>query len=198
MILPSFRRFVSRRRLWIAALIGAGALIALAPRAIAHTALVSTDPQDGAILAEPPVVVTLAFDEELLPGANNLAINLQDGTTVVSVPAEPTGRQVSIPWPDELGPGSYQVAYRVVSADGHPVAGAIWFTIGGPESIVAAQSRAASPVPVLTSVPAASAGPGSGQTGAPSSTTALALIVGGLAAAILAGISVPLRRRSRP
>src|SRR5699024_491541 len=35
-------------------------------------------------------------------------------------------------WPVDAGEGHYTLSYRVVSADGHPISGAITFTIGAP------------------------------------------------------------------
>ena len=37
---------------------------------------------------------------------------------------------LAAPWPAGLPDGVYQVAYRVVSRDGHPVIGANSFTVG--------------------------------------------------------------------
>lgn len=123
----------------------APAVLVLAPAANAHTGLVSSDPADGSVLQQAPQAVTLTFDEDLLPGASTLSINSSDGTVLKSTPVEPNGPSVSLPWPSGLGAGDYQVAYRVVSGDGHPVTGAISFTVAAAPDDAAASSTNASP-----------------------------------------------------
>ncbi|MFM8352446.1 MAG: copper resistance protein CopC [Actinomycetales bacterium] len=178
------------RQAWVRTLstllIAVSALVAMAPHAMAHTSLISSDPPDGARLDGPPAVVTLVFDEDLLPGANSVAINLQDGTTAVSLPIEPKGSRVLIPWPTGLDSGAYQVAYRVVSADGHPVTGAIWLTIDGSDSITPA------PAPAPASASGSSTS-GSSSSGVSIPVLLLLVVLGG------AGVIVTLvllRRRS--
>jgi len=114
-----------------------GWLVLIATPVDAHTSLVTSDPPDGAVLVTAPDAVTFTFDEPLLQGTNVVAINREDGTVVVSAPVAPDGTQVRLPWPADLGPGRYQVAYRVVSADGHPVTGAIWIQVQGRSTALA-------------------------------------------------------------
>jgi methionine-rich copper-binding protein CopC len=109
----------------------------------AHAQLISTTPVDGAVLPTAPDSVTFAFDADLLPGANTVSINDEKATSVFSARVQPEGASVTVPWPSMLPPGTYQVAYRVVSADGHPVLGAITITVGGARP--ASSSPAASP-----------------------------------------------------
>ena len=127
----------------------------------AHTELVSTDPADGAVLTAPPSRVTLTFSEDLLPGSNTISINRPDGSVAASASVEPNGSSVSMPWPADVTSGPVQIAYRVVSGDGHPVTGAIAITIAtaggasaGPASPLATpvtpeQTAAGSPVGVI-------------------------------------------------
>jgi len=54
-----------------------------------------------------------------------------EGELVLATEAEqtpPPGTDVIVPWPSDLPPGEYSVAFRVVSADGHPVTGQITFS----------------------------------------------------------------------
>jgi copper transport protein len=48
--------------------------------------------------------------------------------------AKPTSDSVSVDVPDDLGNGTYVVAWRVISADSHPIHGAFAFSIGEPAS----------------------------------------------------------------
>ena len=105
----------------------------------AHSKLVASDPGDGAVLTQAPQHVTLTFDEELVPSLANVAIIDAQGTVVSTANVEPQGARIQAPWPVAGGQGTYQVSYRVVSADGHPVMGAVTFTI--------AASSTAAPIP---------------------------------------------------
>ncbi|MDD2857502.1 MAG: copper resistance protein CopC [Candidatus Nanopelagicales bacterium] len=96
----------------------------------AHSKLVTSSPANGAVLATAPAAVSFTFDEPLLPGVDTISINDADGQNVSSTSVEPRGNTVSTNWPAGLPAGTYQVAYRIVSGDGHPVTGAITFSYG--------------------------------------------------------------------
>jgi methionine-rich copper-binding protein CopC len=128
----------------------------------AHSKLVSTSPSDGAVLTVAPDEVVLTFDENLLQGTNTISINDDLGNVIITTPAEPQGSTIRAPWPADLPPGTYQVAYRIVSADGHPVTGAFAFELAegtasaatvGPENTpsATAAARAASTAAVDSS-----------------------------------------------
>lgn len=121
----AFRVLAVAGVLAVSALLGAG-------QATAHSQLISTIPSDGALLNEPPPSVVLTFDEALIPEVDSISINDAAGNVVASPTVEPVGSTLTVPWPAGLPDGVYQVAYRVVSGDGHPVIGAITFTVGTP------------------------------------------------------------------
>ena len=54
----------------------------------------------------------------------------------VSADATSADTVVTADLPDELDDGTYVVTYRVVSADGHPIAGSLTFSIGAPSETV--------------------------------------------------------------
>ena len=121
------------------------ATLAGASPAFAHAQLQDISPADGSTLQVPPDAVRLTFDAPpLSKGAEVVAIG-SHGTTTLNPVAE--GNQIVAAWPAELGPGSYQVNWRAVSGDGHPVQGTTAFRIIG---------GAASSVP-------STAGPGQGS-----------------------------------
>jgi copper resistance protein C len=109
----------------------------------AHSGLESSTPADGSVISEAPAAITLTFNETLLEDADSISLNSADGTSIVSSKVQPSGNTVELPWPADLLAGDYQVAYRVVSADGHPVTGAISFSYTG--SPVASSSPVAEP-----------------------------------------------------
>jgi methionine-rich copper-binding protein CopC len=95
--------------------------------ALAHTDVVSTVPDAGAVLDAAPGSVTFTFNEELLAASVEASILDSAGALISSVTPEVDGTVVTIPWPEGLPAGGYEVAYRVASGDGHPVTGSVEF-----------------------------------------------------------------------
>lgn len=107
--------------------------------AAAHAALTATDPADGAVLRRAPSHLTLTFSESVGLRDDSFRVLAPDGHRVRTGEAERAdGRsdtaRVAVPDPDRLGEGTYTVAWRVVSADSHPVAGAFTFSVGAPSA----------------------------------------------------------------
>ena len=96
--------------------------------ALAHTDVVSTVPDAGAVLDTAPGSVTFTFNEELLAASVEASILDSAGALISSVTPEVDGTVVTIPWPEGLPAGGYEVAYRVASGDGHPVTGSVEFS----------------------------------------------------------------------
>jgi copper transport protein len=119
-----------------AALVAAAAALAalvLAPGAAAHATLVSAEPANDAVLAEPPAQVTLRFNEPVESAFGSVRVfdaaarRVDDGDV-----GRPDRETVSVGVDGELADGTYTVTWRVVSADSHPVAGAFVFHVGEP------------------------------------------------------------------
>ncbi len=107
------------------------AVLASASPASAHATLVSTDPVDGAVLDTSPGRARFTFDERVALPAD--AIRVFDATGApVDSSASASGQVVTVDLPDTLAEGTYVVAWRIVSADGHPVAGSLTFSVGTP------------------------------------------------------------------
>src|SRR5690606_7082088 len=108
----------------------AAALVALTPArpAWAHAQLIGSDPADGAVLATPPARVTLEFNESLNPTYTTIVVTDAGAEPVPSSEPEVSGPRGSVTFTQPLADGTYTVAYRVVSRDGHPVQGAFMFT----------------------------------------------------------------------
>lgn len=97
----------------------------------AHADLDFSTPEDGEQLEVAPAEVRLTFNEELFAELVEVSVLDADGNLVMATEAEqtpPPGTDVIFPWPTDLEPGQYSVAYRVVSEDGHPVTGQITFS----------------------------------------------------------------------
>ena len=109
--------------------------------AYAHTSLVSSFPESGAVLNEVPAEVRIKFNEELLlvddKNPNRIEVingvgQVVSGLSVVEGPEIITALDLSAE-----PSGEYLVKYRVVSADGHPIEGEYQFTVAAPEVISA-------------------------------------------------------------
>ncbi|MFR9753393.1 copper resistance protein CopC [Nocardia sp. 004] len=111
-------------------LLGAG--IATAGVASAHSAAVGSVPEDNATLETGPARVSITFNEELQPNFPALTVVGPDKNLWSKGEPVVEGKTVSVTV-GELGPvGEYTIAYRVTSADGHPVSGKLHFTLNTP------------------------------------------------------------------
>lgn len=105
----------------LAALVAA-LVVAVPLPASAHAALVGTDPRDGAVLETAPASVTLEFNEPVT--RSELVLTAPDGSRVpLEVSARDREVTGSVGADAEAQRGTYTIAFRVVSADGHPIAG---------------------------------------------------------------------------
>ncbi|MFE7404537.1 copper resistance protein CopC [Isoptericola sp. NPDC057559] len=120
--------------------------LAVAQPAAAHDRLVSSDPADGAEVAEPPTTLTLVFSAAMLDSGAQVAVTTPDGTTPAKVTVD--GEEAVATLPADLPGGDWDVAWRVVSSDGHPIEGDLSFTVA-----------AASPSPTPTPTPTPTATP---------------------------------------
>jgi hypothetical protein len=96
--------------------------------ASAHANLVRSSPADRSSLAAAPKAVKLSFDENIR-APSVILVTDSGGTSVVTGKTSVVDNTVSTAV-NTGGSGDYTVAYRVVSADGHPVSGRLTFTVG--------------------------------------------------------------------
>lgn len=190
----------------------AGVLLALsiAGPAAAHADLVTSSPEDGAVLGTPPTTITLTFSEGLdagkssfkLLGAGIFAIGgtgkaAEDGADVMTL-----GALVQDGRP--LGPGVYQVQWTSVAGDGDVLRGTITFTVAEPTpapatpTLASTEPSAMAPSAVPTKLPSAVPTPAPSADPGPASADAddaLLPIIATLA--IVAGIGALVLRRGR-
>ncbi|WP_033285577.1 copper resistance CopC/CopD family protein [Streptomyces sp. NRRL F-525] len=120
-------------------------LLGTAGTASAHAALESTDPADGSVLKSAPRTVTLTFSESVALLDDSFRVYDPDNRRVKTSSAhhaKDAGDTASVTLPAKLGTGTYTVAWRVVSADSHPVSGAFTFSIGKPSATTTPVSTA--------------------------------------------------------
>jgi copper resistance protein C len=135
-------------------LCGIALLLGTTP-ALAHARLESSDPADGASLDAGPERVTLTYNEAVQPGFATVTVVGPDGGQFQTGEVTADGRSVStavLP----LGPaGKYEIGYRVVSADGHPITGSVAFTLTTPGEGAAAPATGSSAATSATTSPTA-------------------------------------------
>ena len=132
------RRFTERRRLQRLVLLGTLLVLFLLGQtgpASAHAALRATDPEDGAVLKSAPRDLTLTFTESVGLLDDSFRVLDPEGRRLRT--GEPEhgpdgGDSARVSLPAKLAEGTYTVAWRVVSADSHPVSGAFTFSVGKP------------------------------------------------------------------
>ncbi|MFE5600402.1 copper resistance CopC/CopD family protein [Streptomyces coelicoflavus] len=121
------------RTLVLLLLAAACALLAGAAPASAHAALTGSDPRQGAVVDKAPAQVSLTFSESVSMDDDSLRVLDPKGTRVDDGrPSGTDGTTYSVKLHAGLPDGTYTVAYQVVSADSHPVAGAYTFSVGAP------------------------------------------------------------------
>lgn len=126
------------RALGLLALLLVGTVLG-APSASAHTRVVVAVPAEGSVLSTAPQTVALTFNEPVTPVPEGFALydstgrhTLDGAPSAVGVSAR--DRVVTATLPAGLADGSYLLGWRVVSADGHPVGGALAFAVGAPSA----------------------------------------------------------------
>lgn len=134
----SHRRRAAARRL-TGALAAVVALAGALPgQAFAHAVLQHTTPHQNSAVQAAPSSVRLDFNEPVEVSFGAVRVYDEHGARVDNAKVDyPDGTQSSVVVGvrDGLGRGVYTTTYRVVSADGHPVAGGFAFGVG--EQVIA-------------------------------------------------------------
>jgi methionine-rich copper-binding protein CopC len=129
---------------------------AVAPSAAAHNALISSNPAADSVIPTSPTSVELVFTQEVKDFQPKIAITINGHDPIEIVPTVdgPTVTAdlatVELPGSDSTEPVSWRVGYRIVSADGHPVAGLLDFSVGSgpaPTMDAAGETAAGSATP---------------------------------------------------
>ncbi|ODU04147.1 MAG: hypothetical protein ABS81_11520 [Pseudonocardia sp. SCN 72-86] len=149
--------------------------------ALAHAGLAGSDPIDGEALSASPPTVELSFNQPVPPEFATVAIT--GNGSPVTLPAPTVDGAIVRQAVPALANGAYVVAYRVVSADGHPVTGEIKFTVEAPDQ----------PMPSSASAAAADLPPASAAESESGSGSSIVLWVVIAAAVIAAAVFLVLR-----
>ena len=114
--------------------------LALPGEAWGHATLLRTVPADGSVLASPPTTVQVFFDDTVRTSSGIKAVRNGGGSVLGGKPRV-VGHRLVVPLKPGLHDGDYTVLWRVLSDDGHTLAGVMAFGVG---------SGRAPPVPSLT------------------------------------------------
>ncbi|MCI4657595.1 copper resistance CopC family protein [Cryobacterium zhongshanensis] len=176
-----------------------------APAATAHDQVLSTSPTTGENVDTAPKQVAMVFSDDILSvGAIMLIVddqgrNWADGTLKLD------RATVTQPLAPGLPNGAYEVRWRVVSADGHPIAGTFPFSVGtvtAGSGSASAGPASSGPATVSPQPGAADAGPAQAPTGAIGGGLPLAVVAllgagGGIAVLVVVLLLTSLWKRRR-
>ena len=126
-------RTTFRARIWVAVVAGSIAALFSAPAALAHARLDSSTPSNDEVVRRAPKQVVVNFSEPVETAFGSVRVydgaarRVDDRRTT-----RPAPDSVAVGLRSDLPRGTYTVAWRVVSADSHPVSGAFVFHVGKP------------------------------------------------------------------
>ncbi len=166
-----------------------------------HTSLRSITPADGATLTTPPTEIVLVFDEPVAQQFTQVVLTRSSVAVPLGETTVSSGTvRAAVPGP--LDAGSYRIAFRVVSTDGHPVTGQSGFEVIGPgpstSAGVGAPSSAASAI-ASAAAPSSATGDGAlaqGQASTGEANHTPGYLVSG-ALLVAAGVLLLWERRRR-
>ena len=97
--------------------------------ASAHAQLLTSNPAVSATLVKQPKMVTLVFDDDLieLAGGNQIVVTTAANKHVEVGVTKVSGATISVALKSALATGKYQVQWKALSADGHPITGTYFF-----------------------------------------------------------------------
>jgi methionine-rich copper-binding protein CopC len=102
--------------------------------ASAHAQLLVANPGISQTLNAMPGLVKLQFDDDLIdmPSGNQIAVLDTAGKHMETGVTKLDGATLSVLLAKFSGVGKFQVLYRAISADGHPVSGGYYFYVAKP------------------------------------------------------------------
>jgi methionine-rich copper-binding protein CopC len=113
---------------WLAA----GAVVAMAPLAVAHPLPRAATPAPNATLSASPPNISITFSEGLVPAFSGLALKDASGKAVALGPSAVDPRDnktLAAPVKATLAPGTYEVDWHAVGDDTHHVSGHYSFDV---------------------------------------------------------------------
>ena len=109
--------------------VAAGITLAGASPAFAHDELLGSSPEAGEVFDTAPTEIVLDFSNDIIEVGTAIEVVDHHGEEVAIGEPVIAGPQVTAALPADLE-GDYQVRWRAVSSDGHPIEGTIDFGVG--------------------------------------------------------------------
>ncbi len=136
----------------------------------AHDALLSTAPENGAQLTAAPPVVVLKFEAVPLKDTTKIVATNSVGVQYPLTGVVSAGATATAPWPaTATSAGTYQVSWRNVGSDGHPLNGSFSFSFTtdgvGPTATASPAGRPDAGIGVPTPLPTTGPVPATGANG---------------------------------
>lgn len=144
-----------------------GISIFAAPAAQAHDQLVSSTPAADAVLTTAPESVELVYTEEIVELGVIIEVVGSDGEDWVAGTPTVASTMVTVPLRPGMFEGAYELRWRVVSSDGHPIDGTSTFSVTHAD-----ETPAPSSAPPATESAAPAAPPSESPVAAPNDTVA--------------------------
>ena len=172
-----------------AVLLAVAAAVGVAAPAQAHDQIISTSPSEDGHVDTAPAEVSMVYTDSLIEVGAVVLVMDNDEKDWADGPVALDGPNATQAIKAGMPDGIYQVRWRVVSSDGHPISGVYDFAVGTATLTTDTTPKTGSEA-AATADPAA-AGPDKGTTASATSTTSTAssTVVIGLLGAI-AGIAV--------
>ena len=108
-------------------MIAVGVVASLPLPAQAHVLLLRSDPADGSVLKEAPTRAVFEFNQPLAPTAYVILTGPDGPLTTGPVKVQAKTLTLTLP---KVTDGRYRLAYRVISASGHPLTNSISYVVG--------------------------------------------------------------------
>ena len=138
------------------------AILLVPVSANAHAGLVSANPVANKEITAMPDRISLTFTEDLMvlgeSDVNSISLNLMDGPEVTLTDVKVDGAVLSATIPaGGYESGTYEVFYKIVSADGHKLSDSYAFSLNAPTLLTAPKPSADSgdgvlPLPIVAAI----------------------------------------------
>jgi methionine-rich copper-binding protein CopC len=114
-------------------------LVGMTSTAAAHSVLLATSPVASAQVASAPASITMTFNEQPRGEYSNIHIVGPDGARRDSGHVKVLNDTVTEDLGGSRPAGKYEVDWRIISADSHPVSGQFSFTAASPAAALGAR-----------------------------------------------------------
>ncbi|WP_273833678.1 copper resistance CopC family protein [Guptibacillus sedimenti] len=102
----------------------------------AHTGIESSNPEDGSTITEELTTVTLTFETEI-EETSSFELQNANGETVAVDNITVENNTMTGTFDQPIANGDYEVPWKIIGVDGHPIEGTFSFSVDAPESEVA-------------------------------------------------------------